>query len=211
LANQIVIVFDGGAIMRKFILAGLFAILSSTMANAALLQINIFQPGGPSIPGPGMTTGPYLFPACSHGCDAFYRFSSRYLVNPGDTVDFGSVTITPGADDGDNLFGPEHYFIIGNPAVSYDSGVGGWPSVTPELSICFGDDVARCQVPQTTDLVYVVPDGASSIQVGWLGSYVYTYTPPVPEPSTWAMMLLGFAGIGFMAYRRKSKPALMVA
>jgi hypothetical protein len=33
----------------------------------------------------------------------------------------------------------------------------------------------------------------------------------VLEPSTWAMMLLGFAGIGFMAYRRKSKPALMVA
>jgi outer membrane lipase/esterase len=33
----------------------------------------------------------------------------------------------------------------------------------------------------------------------------------VPEPSTWAMMLLGFAGVGFMAYRRKSKPALMAA
>lgn len=33
----------------------------------------------------------------------------------------------------------------------------------------------------------------------------------VPEPSTWAMMILGFAGVGFMAYRRKSKPALMVA
>jgi hypothetical protein len=31
----------------------------------------------------------------------------------------------------------------------------------------------------------------------------------VPEPSTWAMMILGFAGIGFMAYRRKSQPALM--
>jgi PEP-CTERM motif len=26
----------------------------------------------------------------------------------------------------------------------------------------------------------------------------------VPEPSTWAMMILGFAGIGFMAYRRKN-------
>jgi len=34
-------------------------------------------------------------------------------------------------------------------------------------------------------------------------------TTAVPEPSTWAMLLLGFAGIGFMAYRRKSKPALM--
>jgi hypothetical protein len=33
----------------------------------------------------------------------------------------------------------------------------------------------------------------------------------VPEPSTWAMMLLGFAGIGFAAYRRKSKPALIAA
>ena len=29
----------------------------------------------------------------------------------------------------------------------------------------------------------------------------------VPEPSTWAMMILGFAGLGFMMYRRKSKPA----
>jgi outer membrane lipase/esterase len=36
-------------------------------------------------------------------------------------------------------------------------------------------------------------------------------TGAVPEPSTWAMLLLGFAGIGFMAYRRKSKPALMAA
>jgi PEP-CTERM motif len=33
----------------------------------------------------------------------------------------------------------------------------------------------------------------------------------VPEPSTWAMMLLGFAGVGFLAYRRKSKPALIAA
>jgi hypothetical protein len=36
-------------------------------------------------------------------------------------------------------------------------------------------------------------------------------TPAVPEPSTWAMLLLGFAGIGFMTYRRKSTPALMAA
>jgi hypothetical protein len=33
----------------------------------------------------------------------------------------------------------------------------------------------------------------------------------VPEPATWAMMILGFCGVGFMAYRRKSKPALMAA
>jgi len=33
----------------------------------------------------------------------------------------------------------------------------------------------------------------------------------VPEPSTWAMMILGFAGVGFMAYRRKIKMALNAA
>ena len=45
------------------------------------------------------------------------------------------------------------------------------------------------------------------------GNYTVSVTEisDVPEPSTWAMMILGFAGIGFMAYRRKSKPALMVA
>jgi hypothetical protein len=31
----------------------------------------------------------------------------------------------------------------------------------------------------------------------------------VPEPSTWAMMILGFAGIGFMAYRRRNKTAML--
>ena len=33
----------------------------------------------------------------------------------------------------------------------------------------------------------------------------------VPEPSTWMMMILGFAGIGFMAYRRTSKMTITAA
>lgn len=33
----------------------------------------------------------------------------------------------------------------------------------------------------------------------------------VPEPSTWAMMILGFAGVGLMTYHRKYKSALMTA
>jgi hypothetical protein len=39
----------------------------------------------------------------------------------------------------------------------------------------------------------------------------FSVTDDVPEPSTWTMLLIGFAGLGFLAYRRKSKPALMVA
>ena len=33
------------------------------------------------------------------------------------------------------------------------------------------------------------------------------FASPVPEPSTWAMMILGFAGIGFLAYRRRDGAA----
>ncbi len=34
-------------------------------------------------------------------------------------------------------------------------------------------------------------------------------TPTVPEPSTWAMMLLGFAGLSFAGYRASSKRAAL--
>ena len=40
---------------------------------------------------------------------------------------------------------------------------------------------------------------ANTIQTGALTATISA----VPEPSTWAMMILGFVGIGFMAYRRK--------
>jgi hypothetical protein len=36
-------------------------------------------------------------------------------------------------------------------------------------------------------------------------------TPTVPEPSTWAMMILGFVGIRFMAHRRKNRTAFRFA
>ncbi len=52
--------------------------------------------------------------------------------------------------------------------------------------------------------------GGNPTQMQFAGSVTDTVAA-VPEPSTWAMMILGFAGVGFMAYRRKSKPALMAA
>jgi PEP-CTERM motif len=33
----------------------------------------------------------------------------------------------------------------------------------------------------------------------------------VPEPSTWAMMVLGFAGIGFMAFRKRKNGSAVIA
>ena len=49
-------------------------------------------------------------------------------------------------------------------------------------------------------------------QVAFTGDGPFTGTmtavSAVPEPSTWAMMILGFCGLGFLAYRRKNQSAL---
>jgi hypothetical protein len=53
-------------------------------------------------------------------------------------------------------------------------------------------------------------DGAGGLPAGFairLDSGTLT-VGAVPESSTWAMMVLGFAGVGFLAYRKKSTPSL---
>lgn len=52
-------------------------------------------------------------------------------------------------------------------------------------------------------------DSSAGALIGSVG--IQVDVGAVPEPSTWAMMILGFAGVGFMAYRRKSKMALSAA
>jgi PEP-CTERM motif len=39
----------------------------------------------------------------------------------------------------------------------------------------------------------------------------FNLTAAVPEPSTWVMLILGFAGLGFAAHRRQSKGSLRLA
>jgi hypothetical protein len=44
-----------------------------------------------------------------------------------------------------------------------------------------------------------------------VGLGVATTPQGVPEPSTWAMMIIGFASVGFAAYRRTRNAVLAVA
>lgn len=64
----------------------------------------------------------------------------------------------------------------------------------------------------------VVPAGATQLSFGFNDFYLaddagsetlaISSVAFVPEPSSWAMLLLGFAGIGFVTYRRKGGLAL---
>jgi hypothetical protein len=46
-------------------------------------------------------------------------------------------------------------------------------------------------------------DGADPINPVSPSHIIYAGTVGVPEMSTWAMMLIGFAGLGFAGYRRR--------
>jgi hypothetical protein len=80
------------------------------------------------------------------------------------------------------IFGPSNYFYIIP-----------WPNGSMQIATQF-------MGPQGYFDYYNGQFAASNLSVS-----------AVPEPSTWAMMLLGFVGLGFMTYRRKAKPALMIA
>jgi hypothetical protein len=54
-----------------------------------------------------------------------------------------------------------------------------------------------------------VIDSSSGVNV-CLGDGPCGAVGAVPEPSTWAMLILGFAGIGFMAYRRRQSQYRLV-
>ena len=52
-------------------------------------------------------------------------------------------------------------------------------------------------------------NGTSTLKI--VADFKDVVAPPVPEPSTWAMMILGFAGVGFVAYRRKRNGSALTA
>lgn len=56
-----------------------------------------------------------------------------------------------------------------------------------------------------------LPSGGGSIAFLDGGVATLSSSSPVPEPSTWALMLLGFAGLGLAAYRRAFQKSSVVA
>ena len=70
------------------------------------------------------------------------------------------------------------------------------------------DETERAgQSIESVSLVFNNPDGGVFDVRQIRLDEVASVSPGVPEPATWAMMMLGFAGVGFMAYRRKSNGA----
>jgi len=57
----------------------------------------------------------------------------------------------------------------------------------------------------------LLQDGIYTDANGDLVDVIGAPVSAVPEASTWAMMVVGFLGVGFVAYRRKNRPAFRLA
>lgn len=132
-------------------------------------------------------------------------------------VNSGQVLASGGISSADRLDGAFRYRDL-DKAVKLD------PGNYMVVVLNQGNDYMRTYLPQN----YWENSFGPGINFGagvydWGGSYAkddvndvgasfeFSTSPVggVPEPSTWAMMILGFAGIGFMASRRKNKPAFL--
>jgi PEP-CTERM motif len=83
-----------------------------------------------------------------------------------------------------------------NPLVRFTSGV--IDDITYAGVASSGD-----ALQMTSDFVYTIFSKTGTVQEIGNFSAKLEVASAVPEPSTWAMMILGFCGLGFMAYRRK--------
>ena len=123
-----------------------------------------------------------------------------YHFQPGDIVDFGSVQIYPYS----SAMAGNFFYQTGGFGVAYNGSYlvphGTTYYICTDLFGPPGCSGAPFQPPLDQRLLFTIPDDASSIQLAWTIPSAYQ---AVPEPSTWAMLLLGFAGIGFMTWRRR--------
>lgn len=144
------------------------------------------------------------------------------------TLPFGSNMYAPnstGTNDGtyfETAYFKGDFTLSSSGAVEFQLG-------SDDDSFIYVDGVLIGQNPGVHGVSYVnftsavLPAGPNSVEVFYddrhqVGAYlslslettgvVITPPPAVPEPSTWAMMLIGFAGLGWAGYRRSRAASL---
>jgi hypothetical protein len=125
---------------------------------------------------------------------------SQAVVNPV----FAIWSLGQGGIDASFVFDQTPTFISGGPNAEY-----GGVAITVSGNTVHGQEAnGTVQFLGTfTSLSWTNP-----VFENWYGFNVgFESVAAVPEPSTWFMMILGFAGVGLMAYRRSNRAAARLA
>jgi hypothetical protein len=114
----------------------------------------------------------------------------------------GSLTWNFGDDTGETLL--LALAKTGASQFSLSSGPGGSQVIAVSLNGAGGFQDPAFLGPGTTQESLTASGPGTLSGDDLLGQVTYTYTPAAaPEASTWAMMLVGFAGLGYAVVRRK--------
>jgi PEP-CTERM motif len=201
--------------MRKHLIGTTFALISfAGLAQANTVTGSIWENDSTGANNATIANVPVTTPDVTFTTTSI-NFHSGSLYTIGEFLGAGSTIVTGSSKLG-NTMGDTFFDLKGTVSVTngetfnvaHDDGL----TITIN-GITFLSDPGPTS-PVITPVTYTGPTGKFAFEVAYgecCGPPAVLAIAAVPEPSTWAMMLLGFAGIGFMAYRRKSKPALMAA
>ena len=115
-------------------------------------------------------------------------------ATPDSFADDGTAAVTAGPYLGQNIYGYDIYTY--SFSISPTSLAAGTYYLTLQNAVATNGDPAYWDENDG-------PSTALENPVGSIGSESFSETSAaVPEPSTWAMMLLGFAGLGYAGFRR---------
>jgi hypothetical protein len=82
----------------------------------------------------------------------------------------------------------------------------------PHSFLCLQGSAGLCDGNSSSVSIAVNVQSGAGTHFAETGNFEFaTVAPAVPETSTWAMMILGFAGVGFMTYRRRNQGAALAA
>lgn len=153
--------------------------------------LNVINPSSAAIFDYNVNLTPYVLGETSVGTGFTITFSSAIKAFGADFRGFNNLDYVPRSVvsvDGNNLSPP---VVPGN----NDASFFGFTSDTAFTAVTFMRNPDYDRVGSS--------DGFG------MDNLTYSGVSAVPEPSTWAMIMLGFAGMGLMAYRREAKPVLI--
>jgi len=194
--------------IKQLVLAIAFALTGVGTASATTITFdNIADPGGFV----AYYNGPLVLSGVS-----FTGNGEMFVIDPGYygsaytnggflSSDFASInTVTAALPSGihfisfdlGGLFGPVDAFISINGGAP--TAISSLNSITGTAALSYFSFSSGSEISTVT---FSLPDGPN---YNAIDNFTFLASN-VPETSTWAMIILGFAGVGFMAYRRSRK------
>jgi hypothetical protein len=195
------------------LLITIVGLLCTTPSFASVYYIDLNNPVG-------VTTSPTAYDVYAPVHAAIQAYLTPvFHLHAGDQVDFGTVTIDP-VFSGDGRYNIISLFYFSpTVGVSFDATQPPNPFYAAFQSYFYCTPIDQCTWPnppkvdsQTFDLLFTLQ--SDTIQLSFSGPFTYeapAIAAAVPEPSTWAMVLIGFVVIGLFVRRRNRCPVHGIA